>query len=276
MIRIAEIPNPRLAQAFVDYMAKKNVALNIAPSDDKYAIWLKDEAHHQLVSDEFSEFARDPMHPKYSQASWDMAESRNARFHYHAPSFGHMLKERAGPITLLMMGLCALVFFFQVLGRHGQVFSWLHFPSTVEQSYQVWRWFTHAIMHFSILHIAFNLLWWWDLGGKLEKTLGAKPLLAVFLLSATTSGLGQYFVEGANFGGLSGVVYGLVGFWWLVGQAHPQYQRFLPKPILGFMLVWLVIGYVQPFMAIANTAHLVGLISGAAYGYWYAKTKIAA
>ncbi|CSC87155.1 GlpG protein [Vibrio cholerae] len=31
---------------------------------------------------------------------------------------------------------------------------------------------------------------------------------------------------------------------------------------MGFMLIWLVLGYVQPFMAIANTAHLAGLISG--------------
>jgi GlpG protein len=32
------------------------------------------------------------------------------------------------------------------------------------------------------------------------------------------------------------------------------------------MLVWLVLGFVQPFMAIANTAHLVGLISGVVFG----------
>ncbi|NMU34203.1 rhomboid family intramembrane serine protease, partial [Vibrio parahaemolyticus] len=38
----------------------------------------------------------------------------------------------------------------------------------------------------------------------------------------------------------------------------------LPKPIIIFMLVWLVLGFVQPFMAIANTAHLVGLLSGMA------------
>ncbi len=270
MLKIADLPNPRLAQAFVDYMAKKGIELQVAPADQHYGLWLSDTTQQQYVEQEFEVFAKDPMHPRYSQASWDMAESRKAKFHYHAPSMGQMIKERAGPVTLAMMVLCTVVFIFQVLEQHGQVFSLLHFPRTVDQSYQLWRWFTHAVMHFSILHIAFNLLWWWNLGGTLEKTLGSRPLITLFALSAATSGLGQYFVEGANFGGLSGVVYGLVGFWWLVAQKHPQYQRFLPKPVLGFMLIWLVIGFVQPFMAIANTAHLVGLISGAVYGWWFA------
>jgi GlpG protein len=32
------------------------------------------------------------------------------------------------------------------------------------------------------------------------------------------------------------------------------------------MLVWLVLGFIQPYMAIANTAHLVGLLSGVVLG----------
>ena len=37
----------------------------------------------------------------------------------------------------------------------------------------------------------------------------------------------------------------------------------LPRAIVGFMLVWLVIGYADVlWVNMANTAHLVGLISG--------------
>ena len=32
------------------------------------------------------------------------------------------------------------------------------------------------------------------------------------------------------------------------------------------MLLWLVLGYMQPFMAIANTAHLAGLAAGLIIG----------
>ncbi len=40
----------------------------------------------------------------------------------------------------------------------------------------------------------------------------------------------------------------------------------MPKTLIGFMLVWLALGFFQPFMAIANTAHLVGLVAGVVLG----------
>ncbi len=74
------------------------------------------------------------------------------------------------------------------------------------------------------------------------------------------SGAGQFYVEGANFGGLSGVVYALLGYLWVLGYRLPHLGLTLPKSIIGFMLAWLVLGFVQPFMAIANTAHLAGFV----------------
>ncbi|HFF2750730.1 TPA: rhomboid family intramembrane serine protease, partial [Vibrio cholerae] len=92
--------------------------------------------------------------------------------------------------------------------------------------------------------------------------LGSVRLIKLFVVSAIISGAGQYWVEGANFGGLSGVVYALAGYLWILGQRAPQLGLSIPRSLMGFMLIWLVLGYVQPFMAIANTAHLAGLISG--------------
>ena len=117
-------------------------------------------------------------------------------------------------------------------------------------------------MHFSIAHIAFNLLWWWQFGGDIEKKLGSGKLLQIFVLSAALSGAAQYWVEGANFGGLSGVVYALMGYLWVIGWRRPDKGLFIPRPLVVFMLAWLVLGFVQPFMAIANSAHLVGLLAG--------------
>ena len=96
--------------------------------------------------------------------------------------------------------------------------------------------------------------------------MGGRRLLVLFLVSALLSGYGQYWVEGVYFGGLSGVVYALVGYLWMIGVRAPQLNLSIPNPILGFMLIWLVLGFVQPFLAIANTAHLVGLMSGVLLG----------
>ncbi|MGF1752949.1 rhomboid family intramembrane serine protease GlpG [Vibrio makurazakiensis] len=263
MIRLISLDNPRLGQAFIDYMASRNIELKMAPEGSgQFALWLTDSQLQVEAEAELKRFLSEPRHPRYQAASWDMAETRQNNFSYHTPSFWNMLKAKAGPVTLSLMLICVVVFLLQQVGFGRSIFSALHFPAIDGQQWQVWRWLSHALLHFSAMHIAFNILWWWQLGGDIEKKLGSLKLLQIFVVSSALSGAGQYWIEGANFGGLSGVVYALVGYLWVVGTKAPQLGLAIQKPIVGFMLVWLVLGYVQPFMAIANTAHLAGLAAG--------------
>lgn len=267
MHRLISLNNPRMAQAFIDYMASRHIDVQMMPEGEgQFALWLTDSQLLVEVEAELDHFLSDPSNSKYQAASWDMAESRKSQFRYNSPSMLAMIKAKAGPVTLLVMLACSVIFVMQQLGAGNAVFSMLHFPAFTGQEWQLWRWISHALLHFSVMHIAFNLLWWWQLGGDIEQRLGTGKLLQLFVVSAALSGAGQYWVEGANFGGLSGVVYALVGYLWMLGYKAPQLGLNMPKPVIGFMLVWLVLGFMQPFMAIANTAHLVGLLSGVAIG----------
>ena len=106
-------------------------------------------------------------------------------------------------------------------------------------------------------------MWWWQLGGSVERVLGKGALINLFLVTAIFSNLGQFIVTGPNFGGLSGVVYGLVGYVWWYGWLSPEKGLTISKPIIGFLLFWLVLGYVDVLpVNMANTAHLLGLVSG--------------
>lgn len=132
---------------------------------------------------------------------------------------------------------------------------------------QVWRLVTPAFMHFGIIHIFFNLLWLKDLGTLLESRRGSYYLLAFVLLVAAVSNLGQIvFSDGdPRFGGMSGVVYGLLGFVWMKGKLDPSSGFFLDPTTITMMLIWLVFGYTG-IMPIANGAHTVGLLAGMAWG----------
>tara|TARA_Y100001956_G_scaffold81790_1_gene100429 strand:+ start:1570 stop:2394 length:825 start_codon:yes stop_codon:yes gene_type:complete len=260
--------NARVAQAFIDYMASRHISIQMSPEGEgRVALWLIDAQHQVETEAELNRFLSEPNHKRYQAASWDVAETRKSQFHYHTPSFLSMIKAKAGPVTLSIMLLCVAIFALQQLGFNQQIFQILHFPALDGQQWQLWRWLSHAVLHFSVMHIAFNILWWWQLGGDIEKKLGGLKLLQIFAISSALSGAGQYWVEGANFGGLSGVVYALVGYLWVVSTKAPQLGLTIPRQIVGFMLVWLVLGYMQPFMAIANTAHLAGLIAGVGIGW---------
>lgn len=268
MVRLMVLNNARVAQAFIDYMASRQISIQMSPEGEgRVALWLLDDQHQVETEAELNRFLSEPSHKRYQAASWDVAETRKSQFHYHTPSFLSMIKAKAGPVTLSIMLLCVVIFILQQLGFNRQIFQVLHFPALDGQQWQLWRWLSHAVLHFSVMHIAFNILWWWQLGGDIEKKLGGLKLLQIFAVSSALSGAGQYWVEGANFGGLSGVVYALVGYLWVVSTKAPQLGLTIPRQIVGFMLIWLVLGYMQPFMAIANTAHLAGLIAGLGIGW---------
>jgi len=80
------------------------------------------------------------------------------------------------------------------------------------------------------------------------------------------------------FGGMSGVVYGLLGFSWVAPLLQPGW-RIQPSPtIMLFMVGWLVVcmaGLVEAvgFGAVANAAHLGGLLCGALLGAIFGLTS---
>jgi GlpG protein len=93
-------------------------------------------------------------------------------------------------------------------------------------------------------------------------------LLVLVLVIAACSNLAQfYFGHAPNFGGMSGVVYGLLGYIWIRGKFDPASGLFLHPSTVTMMLIWLVACFSGILGPIANYAHLVGLLMGAAWGY---------
>lgn len=217
---------------------------------------------------EFEHFIKQPFNQKYQQAAWQHGEtvalsSNDLTLLSH---FKESFLAHAGVVTLTVFSLCWLVFLISNLGWAQSLFNQLQFYSRLSVNAflaEPWRLIGPAFFHFSWLHIVFNTMWWWQLGGSIEKVLGKGMLINLLLISAIFSNLGQFFVSGANFGGLSGVVYALVGFVWWYGYLAPEKGLSLSKPIVGFLLFWLFLGFVDLLpVNVANTAHLLGLISG--------------
>lgn len=275
MIKLGVLDNPRMAQAFVDYMAAMEIDVQLGPEEEgRVGLWLISDINQEIAEKELADFLTDPTADKYFESSWKVAETRTATFNYGSTGLVTLLKQQAGPFTLSLMVTCAAVYVFSWLGFIVPIFDLLHFPESIDESWQVWRWFSHGLIHFSTLHLVFNLIWWWVLGGRIEQKQGALRLFQVFLISAAFSGLAQYLSAGPNFGGLSGVVYALLGYVWFLGYFAPQKGIHIERAYIGFMLAWLVIGFFEPFgMQIANIAHLAGLISGCVMGWSAAKVK---
>ena len=192
------------------------------------------------------------------------------------------------PVTLALGALCLLLYPFlgntvETVGPvlrallivpvvpHGNLIAFPSLSATLEAGH-LWRLWTPALVHFSALHLVFNSLWLWEFGRRIEGQEGSGRLLEGLLWLAPASALAQYAVgEHPLFGGLSGVVYGLLGYLVVVQRLRPRRAYRLP-PALPVLLIGLLAlmatGVTEPFgLSVANGAHLGGLLAGGLWGF---------
>ena len=134
---------------------------------------------------------------------------------------------------------------------------------------EVWRVISPDFIHFNMMHITFNLLMLWVLGGQLEIQKGSISFIALVVFVSIVSNIAQLLETSYLFGGMSGVVYGLVGYCWLWKYFQPTI--FFPSALMKFCLGWLVLGYTPltewlGWGRMANAAHLYGLFAGLIWG----------
>jgi GlpG protein len=268
LVPVVQLKDHNIALLFSNYMKTLGIVLKIElTTETDYIIHCR-ETDLAQVKIEFDAFIDDPHANKYQQAAWQHGETvrLNTGDYTLLTSFKESFLAHAGLITLMVFTVCWLIFLGSELGwaqtlfTHLRFYPQLSFDAFVDQPLRL---IGPAFFHFSWLHIVFNTMWWWQLGGSIEKKLGKACLINLLLISAIVSNFGQYMVSGANFGGLSGVVYALVGFVWWFGYLAPEQGLSLAKPIVAFLLFWLILGFVDLLpVNVANTAHLLGLISG--------------
>ena len=144
--------------------------------------------------------------------------------------------------------------------------------SSFENTYLInnewWRLITPTFLHFSMTHLVFNCLWIYILGQRIEKLDGLSVFLFIFILTGILSNAGQFFwTQQYLFGGLSGAVYGLLGYCFII-ELDGRHGRYgLPEALYLFMFIWLLVGFTGVlsffgFGNVANTAHLIGMIAG--------------
>lgn len=196
---------------------------------------------------------------------------------------------RQAPLVFAMLGLATLVALLTSFGSGGPMLRAFLMVDPLQldfrmqdlsgrwdgllvmlQTWQFWRLISPDFIHFSILHLIFNALMIWVLGGQLELHKGSQTLLKLVLFVSVLSNLAQLLSSHYLFGGLSGVVYGLFGYTWLWRKQSSEV--FMPDAFWNFALVWLVIGFtpLTEWLGIgrmANAAHLGGLLAGLVWGW---------
>ncbi|MFD8911944.1 rhomboid family intramembrane serine protease [Streptomyces sp. NPDC059575] len=128
---------------------------------------------------------------------------------------------------------------------------------------QYYRLLTAMFLHGGFLHIAFNMLSLWWIGGPLEAALGRARYLSLYLVSGLAGSALSYLLAPPNTPslGASGAIFGLFGAT-VVLVRRLNYDM---RPVVVLLVINLIITFQVP--GIAWQAHIGGLVAGLGVGY---------
>ncbi len=282
---IGHLVSESRARTFADYLYVQGIENHVEfEKEHGWAVWIPDEDKIEQASGLLTAFQANPTDPKYQAQAKPAAHLRAAEEKSEAAYRKKMLDRRQlfrplqaygfGPLTLVLIFISVAVFFWSGFGNHLQAIHSLFISEYTRaarlpeiRAGQVWRLFTPIFIHYTYLHILFNMLWLWDLGSMIEARQGSLQLALLVLVIAACSNVGQYFYSGPAFGGMSGVVYGLLGYVWFRGKFDPGSGLFVHPTTVWMMIVWFLLCLSGVIGNVANMVHAIGLGMGVAWGY---------
>lgn len=152
-------------------------------------------------------------------------------------------------------------------------------PDGVINHFKIWTFITSMFTHGDLNHLLFNMLSLMFIGSFVERLLGKKRFLKFYFISGIVAGLLFVLVSiltntdmNVYAVGASGAIFGLGGLLAVLTPKLPVLVFFvIPMPMWAAMIGMLGILWILSIAAglpIGNIAHLGGLLTGVAYGFY--------
>lgn len=282
MRRVGQFNDSNLADRFQQYLQSKSIE-SVVREDQvgNSVIWVYDEDRIEESKDYFNSFAENPNHKDFRSAVASRLIKPRLKAEQDKPSrprpnLNRTFKSSDG-IAMVTIS-CILISVFATILLQNKEYHWfvsklyysrIAYPLEFQEiaSGQLWRLFTPIFLHGGWLHLAFNMLWLYQLGTQIERIASGKKLLTMMAIMAITCNTSQYLVSGPNFVGMSGVVYGLLGYLWIMTKYDAAKGYYLDQQTVVFMLIWMAICIIGIIPNVANTQHVVGLIVGVVWAF---------
>lgn len=212
------------------------------------------------------------------------------------PAYGSRLYEAAPNITPIVTYSClflsAVLFFLTDLqnGHDEEMLTRLghrnHFNILTNDW---WGLFTAAFFHGSTMHIIMNSMALFSIGAIFEKAMGSLKTLIIFLVIGFVSSGFQLLVTvlpiyletlsiplphpnslGSSLG-LSGILFGIIGFMWGAWKRWTSFLTIFNYRLLRYVFFWQILCFILSWTGvapIANTAHISAFIFSFFLGLW--------
>lgn len=280
------------ARIFSDFLITQGIENEVREDGFSHVVWIYDDLRLPEANSNLQIYLNDPQNPVFAKVrgAWvklsrekqkeeTLAQKQYVNFRKSFASSGGSWGSI--PVTVILIALSVLVAVVTRLGDDTSSVTFLYitdvFFEGTSASYnptfhflangEIWRLFTPMFLHFGFLHVLFNMQWMTELGPTIERKHGSAYFIILVLFISGVSNAAQFVLNGPLFGGMSGVVYGLLGFLWIRGKCDPYYGMQLNSRTVVMMVIWFFLGLFQLIPNMANTVHGAGLLCGMLWGY---------
>lgn len=273
MRKIAQSNQREELLRFRAFLKQLGVECEVRPLAEMFSLWVYDEKDLNIAQTEWAIFLTDKDNSKYTEAL-QVERHQEQKLAVKQMAEGWIAKPKAlatKPGTQLTIALIYISVFFWLMSLVSPLrplISKLLISEYISPRFleikdgQVWRLLTPIFIHGDILHLGFNMLWLYQLGRQIELVGGRIFMLLLVLFTGIVANLAEYYYTGPLFGGMSGVVYGMLAYIFLRERLDPSSGYRLDNTTMVIMLVWLAVGFTGMFGRIANANHLGGLVAG--------------
>lgn len=195
-----------------------------------------------------------------------------------------LYKYKKSPITYSVIGICIVVYVVSVLvyGIEMSAYEGLTFggynPLLVAFGGDYYRLITANFIHFGLLHIVVNCYSMLGLGVFIENTLSRVEYIIILGVSALFTTLLPFvlflingFEANVVSGGISGVIFGLIGSLGALALCYKDVFMTVFKQLAPNVTMMLVISFIVP--SISLSGHVSGMIGGFIATYIILKLK---
>ena len=133
---------------------------------------------------------------------------------------------------------------------------------------EIWRFATAMFVHASILHIFGNMFFLLIFGLRAEDMFDLKEYLAIYFASGLLGGLLSLMLGPSSVSvGASGAIFGVLG------ASTIYVRRAVGRSIISALMYAFLLFLINLGPNVNFLAHLGGLVTGLAIGYWLAMTR---
>lgn len=181
-------------------------------------------------------------------------------------------KYKEAPVTISLIAICIIVYVisFLLYGVEMNVQEAVQFgaynPLLVYSNHEYYRLLTANFIHFGIFHIVVNCVSLYNIGVFIEKVLKKKYIVLIFVSALCTSLLPYllFLINGFGYntisGGISGVIFGLIGALEALALKYKSVFKDIFKSLAPNLILMLVLSVAVP--SISFSGHVSGLIGG--------------